>query len=87
MEPAAPPTERAFVHAIRGNPGTTLGGEHPPFTARFHNHQSPSQREELATCVTMPGCPILSRTPLEGKCEYWDVALGEATQFFNILGN
>ena len=45
------------------------------------------QREELATCVTVLGRPILSRTPLEGKCEYWYVALGEAAQFLHILGD
>jgi hypothetical protein len=33
------------------------------------------------------GRPILSRTPLEGKCQYWYVALGEVAQFFHILGD
>jgi hypothetical protein len=75
------------MHAIRGNPGTTLGGKHPPFTARFHNQQSPSQCEELPTCVTVLGRPILSPAPLEGKCEYRYVALDEAAQFLHILGD
>jgi len=73
------------VLAIRGNPGTTLGGKHPAFTARFHNQQSPSQCEELPTRVTVLGRPILWRAPLEGKCEYWYVTLDEAPQFFNVL--
>ena len=71
---------------IRGNPGTTLGGKHPPFTARFHNQQSPSQCENLPTRVTVLGRPVLCRAPLEGKCENWYVTLGEAAQFFTFFG-
>jgi hypothetical protein len=33
------------------------------------------------------GRPILSRAPLESKCEYWYVAFDEAAQFLRILGD
>src|SRR5260370_39352550 len=76
-----------LVLAIRRNPGTTLRGKHPPFTACFHNQQYPSQCEELATCETVFGRPSLSRTPLEGKCQYGHVALGAAGQVLHSPGD
>jgi hypothetical protein len=29
--------------------------------------------------------PILGRTPLEAKCQYWRIALVETAQFFRII--
>ena len=64
------------------DPCATLGGKHPSFAPCFHDEQPPGQREELPAGVTVLWRPILDRTPLEGKCQYWRIALVETAQFF-----
>lgn len=75
------------VLAFGRNPCTTLRRKHPPFTAGFYNQQSPGQREQLPTGVTVLRRPILSPMPLEGKRQCRDIAFREATQGFDILRN
>src|SRR5271167_384105 len=73
------------VPTIWWNPCATLGGKHPSFTSCFHDEQPLGQCEELPTRVAVLWCPILGRTPLEGKCQYWRIALVETAQLFRIL--
>src|SRR5260370_34005284 len=73
------------VPAVWWNPRATLGGKHPSFASCFHDEQPPGQREELPTRVAVLWRPILVHTPLEGKGQYWRIALVETTQFFHSL--
>jgi hypothetical protein len=84
-ERAAPPTERAACLQFGGIHAQRWEGKHPSFASCFHDEQPLGQCDELPAQVTVLWRPALDRPRLEGKCQYWRIALVETAQFFRIV--